>query len=241
MTREIVLDTETTGLSARGGDRIVEIGCVELVNRFATGRTFHVYLNPERDVPEGAFAVHGLSTEFLRDKPLFADVADRFLEFVADAPLVIHNAEFDIGFIDMELERAGRAPIGIARAINTLTMARRKFPGASAKLDDLCRRFGIDNSKRTKHGALLDSELLAEVYVELIGGRQASLTLVADPGRGGAVGAGGPGGAAGGRSATAAAARRPAPLPAMITAEDAAAHAAFVATLGPEPIWKTYG
>ncbi len=175
--REIILDTETTGLSARGGDRLVEIGCVEVVNRFATGRTFHAYVNPERDVPEGAFAVHGLSTEFLADKPKFAEIAEAFLDFIGADPLVIHNADFDMGFIDMELERMGRPRLGIERAVNTLQIARRKFPGSGNRLDDLCARFGIDTARRVKHGALLDAELLAEVYLELTGGRQSMMEL----------------------------------------------------------------
>lgn len=175
--REIVLDTETTGLSPKGGDRIVEIGCVELVNRFLTGRSYHVYINPERDMPKEAFDVHGLSTEFLSDKPKFAEIVEEFMEFVADDKLVIHNADFDMGFINAELQRCGRTALASDRAVNTLILARRKHPGVSNRLDDLCQRYGIDNSKRTKHGALLDAELLAEVYIELIGGRQTAMTL----------------------------------------------------------------
>lgn len=175
--REIVLDTETTGLSPKGGDRIVEIGCVELVNRFVTGRSYHVYINPERDMPKEAFDVHGLSTEFLSDKPKFAEIVEEFMEFVADDKLVIHNADFDMGFINAELQRCGRTALASDRAVNTLILARRKHPGVSNRLDDLCQRYGIDNSKRTKHGALLDAELLAEVYIELIGGRQTAMTL----------------------------------------------------------------
>lgn len=175
--REIVLDTETTGLSPKGGDRIVEIGCVELVNRFLTGRSYHVYINPERDMPKEAFDVHGLSTEFLSDKPKFAEITEKFMEFIADDKLVIHNADFDMGFINAELQRCGRTALASDRAVNTLILARRKHPGVSNRLDDLCQRYGIDNSKRTKHGALLDAELLAEVYIELIGGRQTAMTL----------------------------------------------------------------
>ncbi|MFJ5488482.1 DNA polymerase III subunit epsilon, partial [Hansschlegelia beijingensis] len=175
--REIVLDTETTGLDPLTGDRVVEIGCVELLNRIPTGATFHVYLNPERDMPEEAFRVHGLSAEFLSDKPRFADVADDFLAFVAEGALVIHNASFDMAFLDAELKRLGRAPIGRERVVDTLMLARRKNPGGANSLDALCQRYGIDNSRRTKHGALLDSEILAEVYLELLGGRQASLGL----------------------------------------------------------------
>ena len=174
--REIVLDTETTGLDP-ATHRIVEIGCIELINHMSSGETFQRYLNPERDMPSDAFDVHGLSNEFLSDKPLFADVADGFLDFIGDSPLVIHNAHFDIGFINAELARIGRSGLESARAIDTVELARRKQPGAPANLDALCRRFGIDNSGREKHGALLDAELLAEVYLELIGGRQPALGL----------------------------------------------------------------
>src|SRR5688572_13751903 len=176
--REIVFDTETTGLDPGTGDRLVEIGCIELINRFPTGNTFHYYLNPERDMPETAFKVHGLSIDFLRDKPRFADVADELVAFLGDAPLVAHNALFDLGFLNSELERAGRSGVSRERLVDTLTLARRKYPGGSNRLDDLCLRYRIDASHRTKHGALLDAELLAEVYVELIGARQASLVLV---------------------------------------------------------------
>lgn len=175
--REIVLDTETTGLSPKSGHRIVEIGCIELVNHVPTGANFHAYVNPERDMPDEAFRVHGLSNAFLADKPVFAAVVGEFLDFIADAPLVIHNAEFDMGFINAELTRHGFSPLPMTRAIDTVRLARSKFPGAQASLDALCRRFGIDNSARTKHGALLDSELLAEVYLELIGGRQPGFGL----------------------------------------------------------------
>ncbi|MBE0703724.1 MAG: DNA polymerase III subunit epsilon, partial [Afipia sp.] len=175
--REIVLDTETTGLDALRGDRLVEIGCVEMFNHMPTGQTYHVYINPERDMPQEAFAVHGLSSEFLSDKPLFAAVAEDFLTFIGDAPLIIHNASFDIGFINMELERVKRAAIPRERLVDTLLLARRKHPGVSNRLDDLCSRYAIDNSRRTKHGALLDAELLAEVYIDLIGARQSSLIL----------------------------------------------------------------
>jgi DNA polymerase-3 subunit epsilon len=225
--REIVLDTETTGLSAGGGDRLVEIGCVEIVNRFATGRTFHAYVNPERDVPPGAFEVHGLSTEFLSDKPLFSAVVDAFLDFVGDDTLVIHNADFDMGFINMELSRIGRKALGMERVVNTLSLARRKHPGVSNRLDDLCARYGIDNSKRTKHGALLDAELLADVYAELVGGRQAALSLGADARAAARRGRG--------------ARQRPTPLPPRLTAEELEAHAAFVEGLGSDAIWKKYG
>ena len=175
--REIVLDTETTGLDPAAGHRIVEIGCIELVNHIATGRHFHTYVNPDRDMPTGAFEIHGLSTEFLAAHPTFDLIAERFLAFIGDAPLVIHNAEFDMRFINAELSRLGRPAIPAVRAVDTVRMARMKFPGAQASLDALCRRFGIDNSARTKHGALLDAELLAEIYLELIGGRQPGLAL----------------------------------------------------------------
>ncbi|TXJ17787.1 MAG: DNA polymerase III subunit epsilon [Afipia sp.] len=226
--REIVLDTETTGLDPLRGDRLVEIGCVEMVNRMPTGQTFHVYLNPERDMPQEAFAVHGLSSEFLSDKPLFAAVVEDFLTFIGEAPLVIHNASFDIGFINAELDRAARAAIPRDRLIDTLTLARRKHPGVSNRLDDLCSRYSIDNSRRTKHGALLDAELLAEVYIDLIGARQSQLILsetrqsfsVAQtdtPRR-----------------------QRETPLAPRVTEADIAAHAAFVATLGATPYWNEY-
>ncbi len=181
MVREVVLDTETTGTEARNGDRIVEIGCVELVNHCPTGRTFHVYLNPERRMSEGAFAVHGLSDAFLADKPVFADVAEEFAAFIAGARLVIHNAAFDVGFLDMEFARIGRkGVIDPGRVVDTLAMARRKHPGASNSLDALCARYGVDATRRVRHGALLDAEILSEVYIELIGGKQAALGLAGD-------------------------------------------------------------
>ncbi len=177
MLREIVLDTETTGTEANNGDRLVEIGCVELINHCPTGESFHCYLNPERPVSPGALAVHGLSDTFLRDKPLFADVAAAFEAFCGDSRLIIHNASFDVGFINMERKKLDLEPLIQSRIVDTLSMARRKHPGASNSLDALCSRYGIDNSKRTRHGALLDAELLAEVYIELIGGKQADLGL----------------------------------------------------------------
>ncbi|MDA0339516.1 MAG: DNA polymerase III subunit epsilon, partial [Proteobacteria bacterium] len=175
--REIVLDTETTGLSPEQGDRVVEIGCIELVNHMPTGETYHTYVNPQRDMPVGAFNVHGLSEEFLSTKPLFADVAGAFLDFIGDAVLVAHNASFDMGFLNMELERVKKPVIPYHRVVDTLAIAKKKYPGAQNNLDALCRRFEVDNSDRELHGALLDSELLAEVYLELIGGRQPGLTL----------------------------------------------------------------
>jgi DNA polymerase-3 subunit epsilon len=224
--REIVLDTETTGLSAFGGDRLVEIGCIELVNRFPTGRSYHTYINPERDVPEGAYAVHGLSTEFLADKPRFPEVVDAFLDFIGDAPLVIHNADFDMGFINMELARLKRPQLGGERVVNTLLLARRKHPGVSNRLDDLCARYAVDNSRRTKHGALLDAELLAEVYIELIGGRQAMLSLDA---------------AVASAAVTIARRReRHVPLAPRLSEAELEAHRAFVASLGGSAIWTSY-
>lgn len=178
--REVVLDTETTGLSPEKGDRLVEIGCLELINHMATGQTYHCYVNPGITMPSAAQDVHGLSDEFLADKPLFAAVADDFLAFAGDDPLIIHNAAFDMGFINAELRRLKRSPLPMSQAVDTVSMARQKFPGSPASLDALCRRFGIDNSARTVHGALLDAELLAEVYLELCGGRQPGLVLEAD-------------------------------------------------------------
>jgi DNA polymerase-3 subunit epsilon len=226
--REIVLDTETTGLDPLRGDRLVEIGCVEIFNRMPTGQTFHVYINPERDMPQEAFAVHGLSSEFLADKPLFAQVAAEFIEFIGDAPLVIHNASFDISFINAELGRISLPAIVRDRLVDTLLLARRKHPGVSNRLDDLCSRYAIDNSRRTKHGALLDAELLAEVYIDLIGARQSQLILTETvvtrhegindaPRR-----------------------QRTVPLTPRLTETEQAAHREFVATLGDKPIWNEF-
>jgi len=227
--REIVLDTETTGLDPLRGDRLVEVGCIELLNRIPSGQTFHRYINPQRDVPDEAFKVHGLSTQFLADKPLFADVCDELLAFIGDAPLVIHNASFDIGFLNAELDRCGRVALARDRLVDTLMLARRKFVGVRNSLDDLCSRFGIDNSKRTKHGALLDAELLAEVYLELIEARQAQLGLT--------TAAAGPALVGG---APAALLVRAVPLLARISEVERAAHRAFVATLGEKAIWRDY-
>jgi DNA polymerase-3 subunit epsilon len=178
--REIVFDTETTGLDPKTGDRMVEIGCIEMVNLVPTGATFHAYFNPERDMPAGAEAVHGLSAAFLSDKPLFAELADELLTFVGDAPLVAHNAGFDFGFLNNELELCAREPICTSRMVDTVALARKRHPGAKLSLDALCSRYGIDRSHRVKHGALLDAELLAQVYVELKGGRQIGLELAAE-------------------------------------------------------------
>ncbi|MFU7527090.1 DNA polymerase III subunit epsilon [Qipengyuania sp. ASV99] len=178
--REVIFDTETTGLDPKTGDRMVEIGCVEMIGRVETGRTFHAYYNPERDMPAAAEAVHGLSAKFLSSKPLFADTFGELLEFLGDAPLVAHNAGFDFGFLNAELTRIGRVPIAMDRMIDTVAIARKKHPGAKLSLDALCSRYGVDRSHRVKHGALLDAELLAQVYVELTGGRQIGLELSAE-------------------------------------------------------------
>jgi DNA polymerase-3 subunit epsilon len=179
--REIVLDTETTGFRQNDGDRIVEIGCVELVNHVATGNSYHQYINPERLMPEGAFKVHGLSSEFLADFPVFAKIMDQFIEFIGEeTPLIIHNAEFDIGFLNAELKLLNKPMIPMSRSVDTVRMAREKFPGSPASLDALCRRFSIDNTGRTLHGALLDAQLLSEVYLELIGGRQPDFEMTSD-------------------------------------------------------------
>jgi DNA polymerase-3 subunit epsilon len=227
--REIVLDTETTGLDPLRGDRLVEIGCVEIFNRMPTGQTFHRHINPERDMPAEAFNVHGLSSEFLADKPLFAAVVEEFLEFIGDAPLVIHNASFDIGFINAELDRIKRQPIARDRLVDTLLLARRKHPGVSNRLDDLCSRYAIDNSRRTKHGALLDAELLAEVYIDLIGARQSQLILASESRESRAE-----------RGGDMPRRQRTEPLAQRVTEADRATHRAFVATLGDKPIWSDF-
>jgi len=224
--REIVLDTETTGFDPDQGDRIVEIGAVELFNHLPTGRTFHKYLNPERAMPADAFAVHGLGDDFLRDKPLFKSLAQEFLDFIGDATLVIHNASFDMKFLNAELKWVGLPQLPIGRALDTVALARNKFPGASASLDALCRRFGVDNSAREKHGALLDSELLAEVYLELIGGRQPDLVLSVSQSHSGAE-------VSGSWKPRA----RPVALPPRLTEAELTAHAAFVAKLGENALW----
>ncbi|MGH1419555.1 MAG: DNA polymerase III subunit epsilon [Hyphomicrobiaceae bacterium] len=235
MLREIVLDTETTGLKAQGGDRIVEIGCVELVNRIPQPiNEFHVYINPERDMPREAEAVHGLSTQFLSDKALFADVADQFLNYIGDDMLIIHNAGFDIGFLNAELDRLGKPLIQSDRVLDTLALARRKHPGGQNTLDALCKRYGIDNSNRVKHGALLDSWLLAEVYLELIGERQASLSLassVAQKTNGDPTAA---------RRVKTKAAQRKKALPNCLTVEDIETHRVYVETLGEGAIWHQF-
>lgn len=244
--REIVMDTETTGFEPESGDRLVEIGAIELMNHMPTGRTYHQYINPERDMPDGAFGVHGIGPDLLvpprpakegevllKDKPVFKQVAQDFIDFIGDAKLVIHNAAFDIKFLNAELRWIGLPQLEWERAIDTLAIARKKFPGSPASLDALCRRFGIDNSSRQLHGALLDSEILAEVYLELIGGRQPDLVLAPKPNE----------------SKSAATdvntdwrpTKRPAPLPPRITDEEAAAHAAFIEGLGDGALWKKFG
>ncbi len=229
MIREIVLDTETTGLSPTGGDRLVEIGCVELINHIPTGKNFHVYINPQRSMPEEAFRVHGLSEEFLADKPVFRDVAGDFLDFIGDATLVIHNAPFDMGFLNHQLEISGHKTL-TNTVIDTVMVARQKHPGARVSLDALCKHYGIDNSRRTLHGALLDSEILAEVYLELIGGKQVSLALVADNQV--AVSIAG--------TERIPARVRPNPLPGRLSAAEAEAHSALVAKMGDSAIWAQY-
>ncbi|MCI0598348.1 MAG: DNA polymerase III subunit epsilon [Beijerinckiaceae bacterium] len=226
--REIVLDTETTGLDPASGHRIVEIGCVELLNAISTGEIFHAYIDPERDIPEAAFRVHGLSAEFLAGKAVFAEIAADFLKFTDGAKIVAHNAEFDLRFINAELALLGIEAISPDRVIDTLALARRKYPGGANSLDALCARFGVDSSRRTKHGALLDAEILAEVYAELTGGRQAALTF--------------------GLSANSTIeeckllTQRPHPLPLRLSGDDLACHRVFVAQLGGEPVWKScYG
>lgn len=225
--REIVLDTETTGLDPDSGDRIVEIGGVELFNHVATGRTYHQYINPERDMPQEAFDVHGLSIDFLSDKPKFAQIGQAFLDFLGDAQLVIHNASFDMKFLNAELKWMGLPVLSFDRALDTLAIARRRFPGSPASLDALCRRFGIDNSSRTLHGALLDSEILAEVYLELIGGRQPDLELSRD--------------SADSRDTAGDTWRptpRPTPLPSRLTAAEQKSHQDFVSGLGETALWS---
>jgi len=225
--REIVFDTETTGFEPNDGHRIVEIGLVELFEHFPTGKELRFYLNPERDVPMESQRVHGLSNEFLADKPLFAHVVDEFLDFIGDAPLVIHNASFDIKFINAELARVGREPIPLHRAIDTIEIAKRKLPGVRYSLDELCKRFAIDLTARTKHGALLDCQLTAQVYLELIGGRQKGFSLA--PEEIAASAATGPGPAR----------QRPTALAPRLTEDEKARHDAFIAKeLGDNPVWK---
>ena len=226
--REIVMDTETTGLEATGGDRIVEIGGVELINHLPTGRTYHQYINPERSMPREAFEVHGLGDDFLRDKPVFAAIAQDFLDFIGDAKLVIHNASFDMAFLNAELARLNRPALPMTQSVDTLDIARRKFPGAQASLDALCKRFGVDNSAREKHGALLDSEILAEVYLELLGGRQQGLTLAQAEAASTETGP----------SDEWQAPPRPRPLSSRLTEAERQAHDSFVADIGESALWN---
>lgn len=228
--REIVLDTETTGLDPLKGDRLVEIGCVEIVNRFLTGRVFHRYVNPERPMSPDAFAVHGLSDAFLSDKPVFKDVSEEFLAFIGEDTLVAHNASFDMNFLNHELKRLGKGPIAQTRVVDTLTIARRRHPGQQNSLDALCARYGIDASRRTRHGALLDAEILAEVYAELSGGRQSSLGL-------GEFGRERPGAQAVIRTAPVVRGVREQP---RISAEEIDKHRAFIAEMGEKALWNAY-
>jgi DNA polymerase III subunit epsilon len=225
--REIILDTETTGLSPQDGHRLVEIGAVELINHLPTGRTFQIYLNPERDMPSEAEAVHGLSSAFLKDKPLFKNKVTEFLSFIEDSVLIIHNASFDMGFINAELSAAGQEPIGSERVLDTLQMARRKHPMGPNSLDALCKRYGIDNTKRTKHGALMDSELLAEVYLELIGGRQTAMTLNAETKLKSKITT----------NQILHAKTRPTKLPERLTEQEEVSHALLVEELGKDNLW----
>ena len=227
--REIVMDTETTGLDPNSGDRLVEIACVELANYIPTGRVWHQYINPQREVPHDAFRIHGLSTQFLADKPLFCDLVESFLEFVDGAKMIFHNASFDIKFINAELIRIERAAIPLERVLDTLALARRKHPAGPNSLDALCKRYSIDNSARTKHGALLDAELLADVYLQLIGGQQPNFDLTSRR-------SGGPAGAA----ASSIALTRPQPLAANLADAELAAHVAFVKELGGTAVWALY-
>lgn len=228
--REIILDTETTGLDPKRGDRLIEIGCIELFNRIPTGREYHCFINPEREVPAEAEKIHGISTDFLKGKPLFAKIAQAFLDFIAGDQLVIHNAQFDIGFLNFELERIGLAPLAMDRVVDTLALARRKHPAGPNNLDALCKRYGIDNTKRTKHGALVDSLLLAEVYVELLGERQAALGLMSQSS------ADAP--SLGSRNRRAQ--QRKVTLPSRLSADDALAHRVFIEKLGAKAMWLKY-
>lgn len=242
--REIVLDTETTGFDAKeGGDRIVEIGCVELHNHMPTGNTYHVYINPERSMPQGAFEVHGIGPDILeppkepepgqvilRDKPVFAKVGQSFLDFVGDSQMVIHNAAFDMKFLNFELARMGLRTLRMEQSLDTLAIARKKFPGSPATLDALCRRFNIDNTNRTLHGALLDSEILAEVYLELIGGRQPDFALASNASSNGGI-----------SQDDWRPSARPNPLPSRLKPEEKQAHDAFVEKMGEEALWNKLG
>lgn len=228
--REIILDTETTGLDPKRGDRLIEIGCIEIFNRIPTGAEYHCFIDPERDVPVEAQNVHGISTDFLKDKPLFAKVAKAFLDFIGDDTLVIHNAQFDIGFLNFELERVGLKPLAMNRVVDTLALARRKHPAGPNNLDALCKRYGIDTSKRTKHGALVDSLLLSEVYIELLGERQTALIL---QGKGDAT-------KSASRSGSVKAKQREQSLPSRISITERAAHRVYIEKLGAKSIWMKH-
>ena len=233
--REIVLDTETTGLSPQDGHRIIEIGALEMINYVSTGKTFHVYINPERPIDPDAMAVHGITDERVANEPVFADLVDDFLNFIGDDPMVIHNAPFDMGFINAELERCGKPSLPMDRAIDTLVMARKKFPGGQASLDALCRKFGIDNSHRDLHGAMIDTDLLAEVYVELLGGKQPGLTLALDRKTDNQIANDGAVASAASHEKSPA---RP-PRPHHASPEEIAAHQAFIKTMK-DPLWGEY-
>ena len=233
MDRQIVLDTETTGLDPRKGDRLVEIAGIEIGNLVPTGRSFHKYINPERDMPEEAFRIHGLSSDFLKDKPKFEDICDEFIEFIGDAKLVIHNAEFDMKFINAELAMVSRPPVEMSRVLDTLAIARRKHPGAPNSLDALCARYKIDNSHRTRHGALLDSELLAEVYLELMGGRQSTLALAVNQASASAPGDHG-------FAKREYASQRVSELGPTLTVEEYEEYLKLVEGLGEKALWKTF-
>lgn len=227
MSREIILDTETTGLDAQAGDRIIEIAAIELINGSVTNNNFHCYINPERDIPDSAFRVHGISFDMVADKPVFSGIVDQFMDFVGDDPIVAHNAEFDLKFINCELQKIGRPPISGERVIDTLALARKKHPGASNSLDALCTRYGVDRSRRVKHGALIDAEILAEVYIELRGGRQTSLSLQVRKEIRKTEFTGGM-------------TERPRPLPSRVTEASEASHSTLIETLGATPVWRRY-
>ena len=234
--REIIFDTETTGLSAEGGDRIIEIGAIELINRFPTGNTFHEYIHPgDREIHPDAQRIHGISLEQLKDKPKFEDILPKFLEFFAEGTLIAHNAKFDVGFFDAELKRLNQPPVDTTRVVDTLAIAKRKFPGARNSLDALCDRFGISRASRTLHGALLDSELLADVYIELTGGRQVGMSLeVAENAPAGSDEA------AAQADSAARTLQRPTPLPPRLTEAEKAAHTSFIAAMGEGAVWNKW-
>jgi DNA polymerase III subunit epsilon len=228
MLREIIIDTETTGLEANAGDRIVEIAAIEILNGIKSDKMFHSYINPERDIPDSAYRVHGISSEMVSDKPKFFDIAAEFIEFIGDDPIVAHNAEFDLGFINSELRRIGRPVLELGRIVDTLALARKKFPGQSNSLDALCNRFGVDRSRRVKHGALVDVEILAEVYAELRGGRQTALTLQVERKISNI------------RVERDLMLRRPSDLPSLLTEGERQDHEALIEGLGGPALWGRY-